>query len=83
MGRNWQSHETERTVSQAVGSLAAKLGLMPGKTPADVAEDKVETDFDSVVPPVATEMLANVRAYVICQLLEEDALRHPLWPGTA
>jgi pilus assembly protein CpaF len=35
-----------------------------------VAEDKVEANFESVLPPVAAEMLANVRSYVIATYLK-------------
>jgi len=64
------SPETERTVAGTVSSLVSKLGLVPGKTPPAVAEDKVEANFDSVLPPVAAEMLANVRSYVIATHLK-------------
>lgn len=65
------SSELERSASDAVRRLAAKVGIVENKTAAATAEQLIEARFDGVVGPVAAELLDNARTYIIASYLKK------------
>jgi len=65
------SPELERASNDAVKRLAAKVGIVEKKTSAAAAEQMIEARFESVVGPVAADLLANARSYLITSYLKK------------
>jgi pilus assembly protein CpaF len=63
--------EMERSATDAVKRLAAKVGIVENKTSAATAEQMIEARFDGIVGPVAAELLANARTYLITSYLKK------------
>ncbi|QOV88002.1 ATPase, T2SS/T4P/T4SS family [Humisphaera borealis] len=65
------SSELERSATDAIKRLSAKVGIVENKTSAVTAEQMVEARFDGVVGPVAAELLDNARTYIITSYLKK------------
>ncbi len=84
------SADLEESLDASITKLAAKCGIIDGKPIPINAEDMIDVNFDRHAGPLATELLENMRTYLIISYLKkllydmifglgplEDLLRSP------